>query len=212
MTGLHGGDPRLRVVVGVAGVLVSGLQVDHDSVAGLETAAFRALNELPDRLHHPAWVVMQSGALGAAPAAAAFAVASGRPRLGARLLVGGVATWALAKQVKRAYRRPRPARLLAQARVRGKEATGMGYVSGHAGVVTALATAAWPELGPRGRVAVALVVPLVASTRVYVGAHLPLDVLGGAALGLAVQGAVDWVAGAATAGRLGAGDRCCLSR
>jgi undecaprenyl-diphosphatase len=34
------------------------------------------------------------------------------------------------------------------------------------------------------------VVPVVGLTRVYVGAHLPLDVAGGAALGLAVEAAV----------------------
>jgi undecaprenyl-diphosphatase len=36
---------------------------------------------------------------------------------------------------------------------------------------------------------------LVALARVYVGAHLPLDVLGGAALGLAVAGAVRLIFG-----------------
>ena len=35
----------------------------------------------------------------------------------------------------------------------------------------------------------------VAASRMYVGAHLPLDVLGGAALGLTVAGAVRLLAG-----------------
>jgi membrane-associated phospholipid phosphatase len=37
-------------------------------------------------------------------------------------------------------------------------------------------------------------VPLVGLTRVYVGAHLPLDVAGGAALGLAVEAAAELAA------------------
>lgn len=193
MTGRWLADPRARVLLGLSGLLMSGLQIEHD-VSTAERAVFHRVNQLPDGLHRPAWLVMQAGTVGAAPAAAAVAVACGRRRTGARLLAGGVATWLLAKRVKRIYGRPRPMALLSTACVRGREPTGMGYVSGHAGVAVALATGVWPELRPAARVAVGVAVPLVGATRVYVGAHLPLDVVGGAALGLAVQGAVDWVA------------------
>jgi membrane-associated phospholipid phosphatase len=69
--------------------------------------------------------------------------------------------------------------------VRGREAAGLGYPSGHAGV------AAWPHLGRRARCLVATVVPIVGLTRMYVGAHIPLDVVSGAALGLAIDAAID---------------------
>jgi undecaprenyl-diphosphatase len=155
-----------------------------------ERATFRYVNELPDRLYGPAWLVMQAGTIGAVPVAAAAAYAAGRRALAGRLLAGGTATWLLAKAVKRAYRRPRPASLLSTARCRGEAATGMGYVSGHAGIAVTLVLGAWPELGPAGRAAALVVAPLVGTTRVYVGAHLPLDVVGGAALGVAVDGLV----------------------
>ena len=67
---------------------------------------------------------------------------------------------------------------------------GLGYLSGHAGVAVALGAAALPRLGPAGRALALSVIPVVGLTRVYVGAHLPLDVVGGAALGLAVEAAV----------------------
>lgn len=186
-------DPRMRAAFGLAGLALCGRRVAHDQVAAWEVAAFRHVNRLPDQLERPAWVVMQLGNVVAAPLSAGVAVACDRRLLGGRLLIGGMATWTLAKAVKRSYQRPRPTRLVATALIRGQEATGLGYVSGHAGIIAALVSATWPELGSRGRAAVASAVPLVALSRMYVGAHLPLDVLGGVALGVAVQGIVDEV-------------------
>jgi undecaprenyl-diphosphatase len=183
-------DPRTRVALGLAGLTLSGLQVGHDHVSRREEAAFRAVNDLPDGLYRPAWLVMQAGTIGAVPVAAALARVTGRRPLSGRLLTEGALTWLLAKAVKRAYRRPRPAALLGTSHVRGEAATGMGYVSGHAGVAVVLALGAWPALGRAGRMAALVGAPLVGTTRVYVGAHLPLDVLGGASLGLAVDGLV----------------------
>ena len=90
-------------------------------------------------------------------------------------------------------RRPRPAALLTGTRRRGRDAAGLGYLSGHAGVAVALGTAALPRLSPAGRALTVTAVPAVGLTRVYVGAHLPLDIAGGAALGLAVEALVSLV-------------------
>ena len=91
---------------------------------------------------------MQLGALGAAPAAAGVAWLAGDRPLAVRLLAGGTSAWALSKVVKRMVRRPRPAMLLPGTRRRGREAAGLGYLSGHAGVAVALGAAAFPRFGP----------------------------------------------------------------
>ena len=179
-----------RLVLGVAGVVATAGLVRRDRVGAREQRFFRAVNQLPDGLYAPVWVVMQGGALGAAPAAAMAARAAGRPELAAHLLAGGSTAWAMSKVVKRFVQRPRPVVLMPDTCCRGQDARGLGYVSGHAAVVVALASAALPHLGPRGRVAAAAMVPAVGLARMYVGAHLPLDVVGGAALGLAVDAAV----------------------
>ena len=105
----------------------------------------------------------------------------------------GVITWGASKVVKRITRRPRPLALLEDAHVRGRDAAGLGFPSGHAGVAVALGVAAWPRLDHRGRLAAAVLMPIVGGTRVYVGAHLPLDAVSGAALGLTLDALVEWV-------------------
>ena len=183
-------DPRVRLAIGVATTVITALSARGRRVGHHEATVFRAINDLPDSLYAPAWVVMQLGALGAAPVAAGAAWVAHDRELSGRLLAGGTATWVLSKLVKRLVRRPRPATLI-------PDAAGLGYLSGHAGVAVALGAAAFPRLGAAERAVILAIAPIVGLSRVYVGAHLPLDIAGGAALGLAVE---------ATAAMLSAGD------
>jgi len=183
-------DPRARLGLGAAVTLLTAVAAHGNHVGRAEARTFRLVNGLPDTIYRPTWVVMQLGTLGAAPAAAGAAWLAHDSELACRLLAGGASTWALSKLVKRLVRRPRPATLLTDARSRGPDATGLGYLSGHAGVAAALSVAALPRLSPAGRAATATVAPIVGLSRIYVGAHLPLDIAGGAALGVAGGAAV----------------------
>jgi membrane-associated phospholipid phosphatase len=183
------GAPGVQLGVGLAALLATAGAVRQDRVGPRELWAFRSVNGLPDQMYPPAWAVMQLGSFGAIPVSAAAAWLARDRELAALLLIGGTGTWALSKAVKQIVRRPRPVILLPDVRRRGRDATGLGYLSGHAGVAVALGAAALPRLGWRGRALTLTVIPLVGLTRIYVGAHLPLDVAGGAALGLAVSAA-----------------------
>ena len=194
-------DPRVRLGAGTAALLVTAMAAHRNQVGPDEAAAFRAVNDLPGWLYPPAWVVMQLGALGAAPATAGAAWLAGDRELAGRLLAGGTGAWALSKVVKRLVRRPRPAALLPGTRRRGREAAGLGYLSGHAGVAVALGAAVLPRLGPGGRALTLAAISVVGLARIYVGAHLPLDVAGGAALGLAIDAAMTLVSARTAAGR-----------
>ncbi len=180
-------DPRTRFCAGAVVVLFTAVAAHGNRVGACEERTFRAINGLPDALYPPGWVVMQLGSLGAAPATAGAAWLAGDRKLAGHLLAGGSVTWMFATGVKRVVGRDRPASLLPGTRHRGGAAAGLGYLAGHAGVAYALGAAALPRLSRPGRVLVLGAAPTVALTRVYVGAHLPLDIVGGAALGLAVE-------------------------
>jgi len=178
------------VGIGMAVLLLAAAPVDEHTVPGWEEAVFRALNDYPVVPFLLVWLVMQLGNVLVVPVAALVAAAFRRWRLAAGLLIGGLAAYYLAKVVKDTVVRGRPDALLDDVVVRGAAAHGRGFVSGHAAVVTLLAALAWPYLGRRGRILVVATACVVALARVYVGAHLPLDVLGGVGLGLALAGVV----------------------
>ena len=79
-------------------------------------------------------------------------------------------------------------------RCRGPEAAGLRIpVRARRVAMARLGAAALPRLGTAGRALTLSAVPVVGLTRVYVGAHLPLDVAGGMALGLAIEAAMTLV-------------------
>jgi undecaprenyl-diphosphatase len=178
----------LRIAAGAGLLAACSPAVTRHVVGPREAAAFRRVNDLPDDVYGAAWPVMQVGALASPVAVAAALCLTGHRRTGVRIGAAGLAAWVGAKLVKRVYQRPRPVDLVTGTRVRGSDATGLGYVSGHAAVAAAMASAAFD--GDSRALATSLLVaaPAVAAARMYVGAHLPLDAIGGVGVGLLVDG------------------------
>jgi membrane-associated phospholipid phosphatase len=186
------------LAAGTAVLVLCALPVHADRVAGPEADAFRLVNDLPSVPFGLVWVPMQLGNLLVVPAAVLAALAFRHWRLAAGLALAGAGVYALAKVVKRFVERGRPSDLLDDVVVRGAAPHGLGFVSGHIAVVTALALVAWPWLPRWGRWVAGVGVAAVFFTRIYVGAHLPLDMVGGAALGLAVGALVRLALGVPT--------------
>lgn len=184
----------IRLALGAAGLLATSA-VARRGLPAAERDAFRAANDVPVEAYPVLWAPMQYGTFGTAPALAAVAALRGRHRLAVSLVAAGTLAWVGAKAVKRVVRRERPARVLSDVRIRGEDEGDLGFPSGHAAVSAALTTVAIPALSPAGRAGVAGLAAFVAYARVYIGVHLPLDVVGGAALGLAVGSAVRLVIG-----------------
>lgn len=186
------GWPDVAVLLAGAALFATAASlIDRHHVSGAEQGVFRAINDHTLVPQFVVWPIMQLGNFLVIPVAAVVAIATRRWRLGASLLIGGLAAYLLAAHaVRDNFVRGRPATLLDDVHLRNAPATGLGFVSGHVAVITALVVLAWPYLSRRWRALTVIVAVLVALARMYVGAHLPLDVVGGAALGIAVAGLV----------------------
>lgn len=160
-------------------------------VGGTERRAFAAVNTLSPSVFVPVWTVMQLGSLGGALGTSAVVGASGHRNLAIRIAAASTTTWVMAKIVKQFVRRGRPSDTLAAVRVLGRGPSGLGYPSGHAAVASTLAVLVVPAMPRTLRPAVPAVALTVGVARVYVGAHLPLDVAGGMAFGTAIGLAAD---------------------
>jgi membrane-associated phospholipid phosphatase len=151
-------------------------------VGKAEERVFRVFNDAPDRFHLPVWAVMQAGSLAAVGVVAGGLARQGRHRAAVTAAVGGTLVWGGVKAVKPTIGRGRPEHHLEGVTVRGQPQSGLGFPSGHAAVSLTLASIASRDCTPPVRAAALTVAAITGGARMYVGAHLPLDIVGGYAI------------------------------
>ncbi len=188
------------IVAGLVVVAIGMVIVRHGTVPGWERSIFHTVNDLPAWLYRPLWPFQQLGALAVGPVVAIVAALLRRYRLAICVLVATVAKLVLERAVKVFVSRQRPGTSIGHnVHLRGDvSASGESFVSGHAVLVAAIAGVITPYLHGRWKVVPWIVVFMVMLTRVYVGAHNPLDVVCGAALGGAAAGVINIVSGPRT--------------
>lgn len=169
-------------------VLGASTYVALSGVPAWEQEIFARLHNTPRAFDYVLWLPMQAGSAWAPPVAAFIGwrlTRSWRPTIGA--FVAGWGGWWLAKLVKAQVERGRPSAELPADIVADTALTeGLGFVSGHSTVAFACSAILAPYLTRKWRVFGYGLATTVGLSRVVVGAHLPLDVVGGAALGFAL--------------------------
>ncbi len=186
----------IAALAGAAVLAACGIVVSNGEVGPAELSFFHAVNGLPNLLSPVMRGSQLLGVLAAGPVAAAVAALLRRWRLAAAALLVTAAKLLGERVVWHVVQRSRPGTTISDAIVRGDTpAVGASFVSGHVVLLSGLAWVVTPYLRGRWRVVPWLVVLLVAFARMYLGAHAPLDVVGGVGLGVAIGGLVNLAVG-----------------
>jgi glycosyltransferase 2 family protein len=182
---------NLYIVGLVVGLLVflPCLYIAHKHrLTGWQLRVFSDFNNLPGWYTKPAlWVTEALGAGYPIAAAVLIPLLYKRYRLAWRFFTAAGATGAVMEIGKVIAKEPRPAALLhGHLHVRAIELGFDSFPSGHAAIATALALTLWLVLPRTWRWVSAFWIVIVDLSRMYLGVHTPLDVVGGTAIGLVV--------------------------
>jgi undecaprenyl-diphosphatase len=191
----------ITAAVAVVIAVLAGLVAASGEVPGWEEAIFHAVNDLPDWLEGPMWVFQLAGLLLVPLVVAVVAAAFRRWWLAAALVLFVPLKLLVEKGVvKQLVERERPGTTICGydpadpsafdpdcGNFRGDvPLDGLSFVSGHAIIAWGVAALLWSVLPGRWRWVPVIVASLNAIARVYLGAHNPLDVIGGGAIGVAI--------------------------
>ena len=156
------------------------------TMGDVEKTVFRVINAWPNALRLPFLVVTYSGSVYALGALTLLLIWRGYPRLALRIFAGGVTVFMVTQAMKLAVQRPRPGGLIDNVHVREKLIAGFGFPSTHTAMTTVMALLLVVWLPYKWRWLAVLWIVMVGLSRIYLGVHAPLDVVGGFAAGVFV--------------------------
>jgi membrane-associated phospholipid phosphatase len=110
----------------------------------------------------------------------------GRQKIAYLLIGNGIVAYALCWILKEIVARPRPAVLLPTIQANDWSAVGYGFPSAHVAIITSIVLVLLANTRQSYRHVLWLAIVLVALSRMFLGVHTPLDVLGGFLVGMFV--------------------------
>ena len=159
-----------------------GIMMTRGAVSAWEQDLFEVIYSWPIWLTPFFLVVTQLGNYTVLMVLALLAFIFSKFTLVIRLLMSGSLAYLLTGVAKDLVGRGRPAELFTDITLRDYS-RGAGFPSGHMALATALAFTLGYFIPPKYRFITPLIIVLVGLSRIYLGVHAPLDLLGGFAIG-----------------------------
>lgn len=192
-------DLVIGIIAAIA-VLIMAAVASGDRIPQWEINVFLAVNRWPDFLFPIIWPFMQYGVFITIPVVATVAAYFKQYKLALMLLLGGVGIYFFALILKSVVDRGRPGDLLPDGVILREQfrAASFGFTSGHTAVAGTIATFAHRYLPKKWQFISIVTLVVVLLGRIYIGGHLPLDVLAGLGLGVATASILNFIVGVPT--------------
>lgn len=173
-------------VLSVITLLLLTWIVRSQTFPDFEMPIFYAINSWPDHWRIPFLIITYSGTVYMMALLTLFLLWRKYYRLALRIFCGGVVAIVLTQAVKYIVERPRPYIVFTETIQREKLLVGYGFPSTHTAVVTVMALLLMVWLPQKWRWIPIVWIVLIGLSRIYLGVHAPLDVVGGFAAGVLV--------------------------
>lgn len=158
-----------------------------------EIVIVQAVYALGDNLLTPMLIITQFGSPFVLLGLAISLAIVHRYRFGVRLVVAGGITYVLITLLKLFISRQRPFLAIDDIISRELSISGNGFPSGHSAIIACIVLSLWFMVGKQARIGLVCLGILVGVSRIYLGVHSPLDVVGGYAAGLLIASLVQLV-------------------
>ncbi|MEI6237519.1 MAG: flippase-like domain-containing protein, partial [Candidatus Saccharibacteria bacterium] len=182
------------ILAGVALFLLSA-EIANSGTSNLENSIFSSVNGLHNWFFPVFLLFSFFGTIGFALIVAIYCLFKKRYMAATKFAVAGIGAYIAAYSLKLLHFRVRPEALLDTAKVRESAEATYGFPSGHVAVATAIAIIMYQYVPAKYHRYITIMVVLVAVSRLYLGVHLPMDLVGGFALGLIIGSIVSYVFG-----------------
>lgn len=177
------------------GIFTLGLLITREPIGQLELHLFRFINELPHSLTPLFTLISLFGTIGFVFVAVAVSLVRKHYAHALKFLFAGAGAWLIVKWLKAFEFRLRPSEILPNVQLRESLDSIVGYPSGHAAIVVALGVIAYHSIPKKFYKYITFTIISVCLSRLFLGMHFPVDIIGGFGVGLAIASVLNFIFG-----------------